>query len=206
MKKIEATNENGFPERFGEFLRKFNLNTNRLATKLGDSNPVKFRRWMSGEAKPNINSVRPIAEKYGVSEEWLLFGIGEMTSAGLKSDPVERSTSADTQTGSSAEELKDALIAELRQHNKELREEMRALREENKGLAKDLATIAINFPTASSQFTALIEDYKRAGGYPMGFRQKKDDSEPTDTVHAQPRYAMPEVLLHMVKTLNAAFN
>lgn len=78
MENSVKSKESGFPDRFDVFLSHFNLNTNRLANELGDSNPVKFRRWLAGEVNPAWDSLTQIAFKYKVSLDWLATGNGSM--------------------------------------------------------------------------------------------------------------------------------
>ena len=97
MKKEGEVLENGFSMRFKEFMAAFNLNINRLAVQMSDTDNetliqgsrVKYRRWVNGEVAPAYEGLIKIAKKYGLSMDWLLLGEGQMlrlTNAGVRTE------------------------------------------------------------------------------------------------------------------------
>lgn len=70
-----AMSEKGIPERLRELRKDFGLSQERLAQDLGIA-VFTVQKWERGSFLPGAKALIAIAEKYGVSLNWLLLGEG----------------------------------------------------------------------------------------------------------------------------------
>lgn len=95
MDNNQKETDNGFPARFGQFLKAEKITAGRLATIMtpdGEDpkkNRVKYGRWLSGEASPSYEGVVLIAVRYGLNMNWLMLGHGPMLEKDLQSAVAE---------------------------------------------------------------------------------------------------------------------
>jgi transcriptional regulator with XRE-family HTH domain len=111
-----------------------------FANKIG-INPNTLRNYEQGQSLPNVATIAELANKLGISVEWLVLGIGKKRRAGEDAISEAEAPRQQTSTACSRCEKLEGELEKERVLNRELVAENRQLWRENGDLRVELAEI-----------------------------------------------------------------